>query len=1236
MDPAADLPDFHNLYDLSRQIRLHDVLDATTLGRELRLTDVADVLGIQGTQSERLRTLRSAVRRGRDQHGYGRDLRRLLTLEQVRDVLLEDHLAIMVYGPSVSRADREALRSLVLVALPEGPPRAAMVEDLEAVVNDVRGHDDVGGRDPGRPGAAVHPGQVAVLADLAGGLGGDRTVARLRELVLDSPVVAAALRCDVLTIAPDAVVVRQLVARLQTLAGGGLPELVRRVVGEGRGEQALFDAGLFAVVLIGPEFSVSDLVDVRRTLDLPVADGLPAVDSVFGMEELVRDLRLDEPSGDGRQVSAVPRTLLRLLVRMVGETGRDDVSVEHLRRQLVGIDPPSGDAAREFAELRRDMLLRRVTESGVGPREAAQRLRVRGAAAPSQAGAGPSGQALSADGVAAAVWGVVELTYAAYPHDRDVGWPELEVMGRLLSSPVFQAAGFEGTWDGLQALVRELRGRLRPQPIQVWAAAADVRQLLAAFVQAAAERGGDEDVRMEDLRRHWVSPLAPGTLALLPDESTIVLRRPAGGVRIPGEVTTFDIFTPDGRARGRYEALIEEDRDTVAVSALRNVSDVPGLLDLDQFVHWYATEQSDRRFVEQPPGSSGGGYRPDAAEVNQMARRGLESRGWTLAAGRPSGQPVTLVHSWTSNDPDWAPVDPDGQRLEVVFETLHDGGRRRVAGRPADASTPAEATEFEVVEPRSGDTIATLHARTGPDGAGWFDDVLDPSDVTHFYDLARELGWSSASASARNSRQRWARQWAHRRARRRGDRLPVDKAREFVQHVVDTGVRVRGDLAHPGYGLYRAQVNERTVLVRALVVDATVVKARPPTPLDKLLRAEEEELLALLKADGWTVESSPRVGVDPYRRDVLRLDPFNADASLAALREVSGQGAPRRTALQVYRVMYKPPFSPTRSVRRSPDGHGRRVPGPAKMPVRDRIHARLRTQVATARSRYAELAPWVWAALAQSGLVGTDAWLAWEGVGNGLRLVAAWLAPPAADDLDAATPPLVRAVWEEFKSMRLMYDQAVAMLPDNLTIATVTRLPTSEELIRPTPSGSKRSAGYASAVVSTTRAGTSPDPTATVAMAVREFVTLGHITPQTSEHLRTNRPEMAAPAQTVWTSALLHLAGNVHAESTWSESTWSRLLALLDLEPNPDVPTSPAPEQAHSIETRPTRDRRPDRRAVPGTTTAKSDGGHAGRPRTGTGTLATPQSGRDHHRSASPGIARRLGQLPIHCLAATG
>jgi hypothetical protein len=75
-----------------------------------------------------------------------------------------------------------------------------------------------------------------------------------------------------------------------------------------------------------------------------------------------------------------------------------------------------------------------------------------------------------------------------------------------------------------------------------------------------------------------------------------------------------------------------------------------------------------------------------------------------------------------------------------------------------------------------------------------------------------------------------------------------------------------------------------------------------------------------------------------------------------------------------------------------------------------------------------------------------------------------------------------------------------------------------------------------------------------VAIAVREFMTLGHITPQTSEHLRTTRPEMAAPAQQVWASALRHLSGNADADNIWS-----RLLAQLDLQPNPDVATSPAP-----------------------------------------------------------------------------
>ena len=67
-----------------------------------------------------------------------------------------------------------------------------------------------------------------------------------------------------------------------------------------------------------------------------------------------------------------------------------------------------------------------------------------------------------------------------------------------------------------------------------------------------------------------------------------------------------------------------------------------------------------------------------------------------------------------------------------------------------------------------------------------------------------------------------------------------------------------------------------------------MLKARPPTPLDKRLRfGEGEKTLTQLKNSGWTVESgqSPHIGVHPTRDEVLRLDPFNPDASWTALQD---------------------------------------------------------------------------------------------------------------------------------------------------------------------------------------------------------------------------------------------------------------------------------------------------------------------------------------------------------------
>ena len=330
---------------------------------------------------------------------------------------------------------------------------------------------------------------------------------------------------------------------------------------------------------------------------------------------------------------------------------------------------------------------------------------------------------LTLDQVHHALWlDRVAAGAAAVFYPLSSGEADLRAVRRLLSSPVFLKsfqAGRDVILPRLLALAGEVRAMgapVRPRPAEDWAAAADVRQLGVALLAAAAERGPAEDIRLEDLARHWVSPLAPYTLALLPDESTIVLRSAASEARTAGEVTIFDTVAPDGKSRGRFEARIEEDGDAVVVSGLRNVSDAVGLVELRRFVKWFATERSAKPVFVERDSASAGGDRRNAAAVNQVERRGLKSSGWTLGAARPSGQPVTLVHPWTSSDSKWAPVDPDGVALQVVFETLDDGSQRLVAGRPTNASTVDEATEFAVVNPRSGATIATLRAQTGPPG----------------------------------------------------------------------------------------------------------------------------------------------------------------------------------------------------------------------------------------------------------------------------------------------------------------------------------------------------------------------------------------------------------------------------------------------------------------------------------------------------------------------------------------
>ncbi|MEV4500203.1 hypothetical protein AB0J84_31485, partial [Micromonospora arborensis] len=229
-----------------------------------------------------------------------------------------------------------------------------------------------------------------------------------------------------------------------------------------------------------------------------------------------------------------------------------------------------------------------------------------------------------------------------------------------------------------------------------------------------------------------------------------------------------------------------------------------------------------------------------------------------------------------SDQPGWAPTTPDGTPLAVVTETLEDGRTRQVSGWQVDADT------FQIVSGATGNAVYRLHVGTDADGVRtWSTGVLSSSETRYFYRMAKDADWMSADGPVERLR--------HRASKVVGRRTPEDKAREFVQHVVDSGTRIPAvdDPRGAGYGLYQATVNGRTVLVRAKVrkVDGQdrVVRARPPLPLDLALqRTPGEKILTDLLDAGWRVRNGHADTIDPDARQV-GLDVFG-DAALRTLR----------------------------------------------------------------------------------------------------------------------------------------------------------------------------------------------------------------------------------------------------------------------------------------------------------------------------------------------------------------
>ena len=389
-----------------------------------------------------------------------------------------------------------------------------------------------------------------------------------------------------------------------------------------------------------------------------------------------------------------------------------------------------------------------------------------------------------------------------------------------------------------------------------------------------------------------VPTFPPNTVALFADGSYAVAKQPVGTISNDEQFTGFLIFGPDHTARGVYDARSAEDSDHVAIWSLNNRSDVPGALDL---ATWYVTGHSDKAYFESKNVAERKpqrvreveykmerrtdkttlrhDYRQLRQTANEIAQRRLKDAGWTLAPDGGHGEPAVIQHPWTSDQSGWAPVAPDGTTLDVITETLEGGSTRQVSGRSVGHT-------FEIVSPETGRGVYRLHATQDRDGTQvWSGDVLSPSDVIHFYRLAKQANWRSATDVLGR-----VRHWAE---RTRGRRTKEDKANEFVAYVVKEGVRLRDDIVRDGYGLYRLEVNGRVILVRARVDDASKIwRARRPTPLDETLEdLRLEDLVATLRGAGWTIRSS-HTNTPPYVRKQLGLDAFseNDNAQAQTLR----------------------------------------------------------------------------------------------------------------------------------------------------------------------------------------------------------------------------------------------------------------------------------------------------------------------------------------------------------------
>ncbi|MFI7076219.1 hypothetical protein ACIBO1_02865 [Micromonospora sp. NPDC049903] len=325
----------------------------------------------------------------------------------------------------------------------------------------------------------------------------------------------------------------------------------------------------------------------------------------------------------------------------------------------------------------------------------------------------------------------------------------------------------------------------------------------------------------------------PHTVGVFADGSYAVAKPPPDGVDGRYGSTGFLIFGPDGRPRGRYDIHTFEENDHVAMSQLHNHSDIPGALDLAAF---YVTAHSSKPYFQLVSVIN--------AKLQQLSS---DDYGMALLPGSKAG----------SRD------------YRAARETINRIARQRLSSSGWSLAPDGGTAATPPFGPaRDADGRLRAPAAAEP--------ILSSSEAGYFYRLAKSVRWESASDALG---QAW-----HRVQRAGGLRTEADKAREFVQYVVDTGQEIRPDLLLDGYRVYRTTVNGKTVTARARVLPSgtdgrRVVAARRPMPLDRMLeRFGGEEMLADLRRFGWPIRIShesrfvassagvatPELHVDPF------------------------------------------------------------------------------------------------------------------------------------------------------------------------------------------------------------------------------------------------------------------------------------------------------------------------------------------------------------------------------------